>query len=281
MRVFGTVEMERKQQSPTYQPYIAALWAMLVCALPLRADAQKQDPFLGANQFPQFRNLSGLAGGGYGLDSQGYPSLSGPTAFSTPIAYVLGHDHFWLSTAKASFSGLFSFGNGDSNGSGVISFGHTLGSFNIAFTDFIKSATFDQSYNLQIEYLPKRYSAWAISAGVQDWQGNGGAAGTGVPGDHASSRSIFGVVTYRLGLRPHPLYLSLGVGRHRFGRLFGSMSYQLARPIRVWLEEDGYGINTGLLFARRLRLGPGAAEFDTSIGLLRGRYFVLSVGVGF
>lgn len=84
------------------------------------------DPTIGPGQFPQFRNLSGLSGGGYGVDSQGYSSLSGPTAFSTPIAHVLGRGHFRLELAKASF-GLFPNISGrGSNGTAVIAYGQTL-----------------------------------------------------------------------------------------------------------------------------------------------------------
>jgi hypothetical protein len=262
---------------PMHLRALPLLWLGFVVFSPL-ASAQGRDPFAGPNQFPQFRNLSGLSGGGYGLDSQGYPSLSGATAFSTPIAYVLGHDRLWLALAKASFSLAPGFSGGDSNGTGVFSFGHTFGRFNLAFTDLIKSAHGDQAYNLQLGYVPSLDSSWGFSVGVQDWQGNGGAAGLGVPGDQLSARSLFGVVTYRVGLRPRPLYVSAGIGRHRFARLFGSLSYQLSRPLRVWLEEDGYGINTGILITHPLRIGSKPVEIYNTLGLLRGRYFVWSVG---
>src|SRR5947209_20214071 len=52
------------------------------------------DPTAGPEHFPQFRNLSALAGSGFGADSKGYSTLSGPTALSTPVAPVLSHTQF-------------------------------------------------------------------------------------------------------------------------------------------------------------------------------------------
>lgn len=257
-------------------------WALLLLFTfsPSRALTQK-DPFTGTNQFPQYRNLSGLAGGGYGVDEDGYPSLTGPTAFSTPVAHVLGHGRFWLAGAKTSFDSKPALINKATNGTGVLTFGFTLDRFNIALTDLFKSADLDQAYNAQIQYVFGRKARWAASFGVQDWNGNGGAAGTSIRGDRLTSRSIFGVVTYRADTGATPFYLSAGIGRHRFGRLFGSASYQFVKPVRLWLEDDGYGINVGLLFATRFRAGNKPVELSTSVGLLKGQYFVWTLGFGF
>src|SRR5690242_16955907 len=123
------------------------LFSALILCLILRPAAAQHNPFVGPGQYPQFRNLSGLAGGAYGLDAEGEGSLSGPTAYSTPIAYVLGHDQFRIGIGKASFSTSPNFDNNHSNGKGIFTFGHTFGSFNFAVTDFIKSAQWDQAYN--------------------------------------------------------------------------------------------------------------------------------------
>ena len=78
--------------------------AILLLLLPLPALTQRRtDPLDGFAQYPQFRNLSGLAGGGYGVDVEGRASLSGPTAFSTPVAYVMGHNQWRIVGATMSF----------------------------------------------------------------------------------------------------------------------------------------------------------------------------------
>src|SRR5271166_4257866 len=100
------------------------LLALLLFVAARRGLAQR-NPFIGAGDYPQFRVLSGLAGGSYGVDERGYGSLSGPTAYSTPTAFVLGRDQFEIGIGKTSFSLEPNFDNNHSNGKGIISYGHT------------------------------------------------------------------------------------------------------------------------------------------------------------
>lgn len=230
--------------------------------------------------FPQFRSLSGLAGGGYGLDSEGYASLSGATAFSTPVAHVLGHNQWRVGLARTGdfrSSGLLSRVNGTS----FITFGTTVGRLNIALTDMVLSRHFDQAFHLQVQYILPEETRWAASVGVQDIGGGGGAAGTSVPGDARSSRSYFGVVTYRIDTRQSPIYLSAGIGRRRFQHFFHSASYQVVRPLRVWVEQDGFGWSAGLLLSHRAGEGRRAVEYNALVGFLEGRFLTLAVGIGF
>jgi hypothetical protein len=240
-----------------------------------------QESFRGAGRFPQFRNLSGLAGGGFGVNSSGDRSLEGATAFSSPIAYVLGHRQLHITYASLSFDSLPNFDRPRSNGTAALMYGHTLGRFNVAGTFLIKSLDGDQVYNVQVQYQPHERSRWSFSLGAQDIEGRGGAAGEGAEGDGGMSRSIFGVVTYRFYALNRPIYVSLGSGRRRFGRIFGSVSMPIARSTRFWLEQDGFGINYGLLFASRPFGSRSRFEWNTTIGLVQGRYFVLAGGIGF
>src|SRR4051812_501459 len=50
---------------------------LIVCPAARRCFAQES--LAGPEKFPEFRNLSGLAGGGYGVDWRGYYALGGPT----------------------------------------------------------------------------------------------------------------------------------------------------------------------------------------------------------
>lgn len=255
-----------------------------------------QDPVAGREQFPEFRNFSGLAGSGYGVDSKGYPSLSGPTAFSTPVAHVLGHDHFRVLFAKTSFTSSPEFSNKKSDGTLFGTFGHTFGRINVAITDMVLSDTLNQAFNLQAQYIPSADSRLVGSIGIQDLRGGGGSAGNGVAGDDRNSRSYFGVVTYRVdtGRSPNvsdpaedddsvrrPLYVSLGIGTRRFHDPFGSVSYQVVKPVRFWAEHDGFGFNEGVTAAWMVGTGKHRVELSTTIGLQKSRYFTWAASLGF
>lgn len=275
---------------------VCALWSGCSCLLlllllsaPQVSQAQDRDPTTGYDRFPQFRNLSGLAGSGFGVDEKGYPSLSGPTAFSTPVAFVLGHDHARIVGGRASFtSGPDIFGNPNgphgSNGSAFGMFGHTFGRYNVALTDMLISERLDQSFHLQVQYISSPNTPWTVSLGAQDIGGGGGASGFGFPGDSRLSRSLFSVATYRWdGLKglKNPLYVSGGIGTRRFRQGFGSVSYQFMNPLRGFLEHDGFGLNAGALFTTRSGAGRQSLEYTGMLAYQRLRYFVASVGIGF
>ncbi len=250
--------------------------------LPIPADANSgNDPFLGANQYPQYRNISGLSGGGFGINASGYGSLTGATAFSTPIAYVLGHGEIRILGAKMTFGGL-NLNSDHSNGSGVFMIGGTIGHVNAAFTDFIKSSQWDQALNLQLGFIPSAKNRFAFSIGVQDIIGHGGAAGIFQKGDSASTRSLFAVSTYRAETRKRPIYFTLGIGTRRYRKSFASVSTRIARPLRGYIEYDGFGFNEGLLYTMKLSHSSILpVETDFGFLLIRGRYPTLSIGFGF
>jgi hypothetical protein len=251
------------------------------CLLKCPSLAQQANPLTGSQQFPQFRNLSGLAGGGYGVDINGRPSLEGPVAYSTPVAYVLGHDHFFVAGAKTSYSAKPQFKSVLTDGTVIGTFGHTFGNVNVTVTDMLLSEQNDQAFNFQFEYIPPASSRWAASVGVQDAGGGGGSAGNSFPDDGRSSRSVFAVATYRTELSARPLYLSAGMGTNRFKRPFGSISYPLAPHLRAWMEHDGYGFNTGGLFTMKLGEGRRTPDLNVGAGFIKSRYFTFSAGLGF
>lgn len=256
------------------------LFAVLV-GFSSAAWAQRSDPFTGAYGYPQFRNLSGLAGSGYGVDIQGYRSLSGPVAFSTPVAHTLGRGQVQIVGGAMSFDSTPQYQGGKSNGSAAITVGGTYRRWNFAGTYFLKSGSFDQVYNAQIQYIPDDGTKWAFSLGAQDIQGRGGSAGESRPDDEQSSQSVFGVVTYRWDTVRSPIYVSAGFGTRRFGRMFGSISHQIVKPLRLWAEADGFSLNYGVTGAWRLAPGRRGLELTTTAGMIRGQYFIWSVGLGF
>jgi len=233
------------------------LAAVLISVAPVRA--QQKDPFAGPEQFPEFRNLSGLAG---------------------------GHNHFHIAGASASNTSSPAFGSGTSHATLIGTFGTTLGPVNLAITDMVKSfPRFDQAVNLQLQYSPKTEIASRIvgSIGVQDIRGHGGSAGEGFPADdRKSSRSFFAVITARATANgaKHPVYISAGGGTRRFNHGFFSVSGQVAEPARLFVEYDGFGANEGVLFTFNTK-DKKPVEFNAGVGLVKSRYFAFFGGIGF
>jgi len=240
-----------------------------------------RNPFLGAEQFPEFRDFSALSGSTYGVDASGYVSLSGPTALSTPIAHVLGHGQFRLGGGFTSFNSSPAFRDHNSDGTFFGTYGQTVGRFNAAVSLMVLSIARNLSMNGQIQYVPAASSQWAASIGIQDWRGAGGSAGEAIAGDGRKSRSPFGVLTYRVDMLRSPVYLSAGVGLRRFQGGFGSVSYQVSQPVRVWMEHDGFGINSGVLLSWKTDRSTRSPEVNALIGLVKNRYLTLGGGMGF
>jgi hypothetical protein len=262
--------------------HLMALCLMVVFSVivPVTCFAQR-DPLSGVNRFPEFRNLSGLAGGGYGVDADGRLSLFGPTALSTPVAHVLGHNHLFLLAEKASLRSSPRLSGGDTNGTLAATYGCTFGRINFAATDMVISASGNQAFNLQAEYIPASNSPLVGSIGVQDIFGGGGSSGRDLPGDRRTSRSFFGVATYRIDTKASPFYVSAGIGTRRFAKGFLSASYQVCKPLRLYAEHDGFGPNYGALIAwNTSRLYP-MSQLAIRIGMVQYRYPTLGASLGF
>ena len=241
--------------------------------LPMTSHAQ----FGGPEQFPPFRDLCGLAGCGYGVDVNGYRSLAGPTAHSTPVAYTLGRDQFDIQFSKLSNTNMPKLRDTETNGNLIFTYGHTFGKFNIAITEMILSTDLDQSLNLQVQYIPSPLSRWAASIGCLELIGANKSMGVHDELSR-SSRSPFAVVTYRVSGANHPIFLSAGIGARRYKLPFGSASWQFLKNWRLWVEHDGFGVNEGVLYSYPLNK---KIELSGHIGFVQSRYCAIGVGMGF
>jgi hypothetical protein len=255
------------------------LWVSIIAIAPGNALAQ-DDPTVGVNRFPQFRNLSGLAGGGYGVNAQGYRSLDGPVALSTPVAYVLGRSQFRIGTARAAFKTEPRFYRA-ANGTSIFTYGHTLGRFNVSITDMILSGAADEAVNVQAQYISSPGALWTGSMGLQDVGGGGGSSGENMPGDTRQSRSFFAVATYRWDTGREPVFISLGSGTKRFRQSFASASTQVLKPLRIWVEHDGFGVNAGGLLTLNSGRKHSAVEWNFLYGMMKLKYAVGSIVIGF
>ena len=256
------------------------LWIIAVAMSASCSCAAQMDPFVGPNRFPEYRNLSGLSGGAYGLDRNGRASLSGPAAFSTPIAHVLGHSQIRLHVATASFNARPELHKDRSNGTLVPSYGHTFGRYNVMITEMLLADPAERATNLQVQIPTATASRLALSAGVQGLFG--AAKSHGVFEElERDSRSGFACATYELPTGRQSLFITGGLGTRRFRQGFLSASMRVASPLRIWLEHDGYGLNQGVLFASQRKVGGRIFEWTLSGGYLQGRYFTFATGIGF
>jgi hypothetical protein len=245
-------------------------------------------PFAGRAQYPQFRFLSGLSGGGFAVDREGRPNPEGAMALSTPIGYALGGWRWAAVAGSANERGKVKVAFDDANregtnGTAAALLGVPLGRYgHAAASVMVLSSYGDNVYNLQWQPAGQEGSPVVASLGVQDAEGTGGTAGDGLPTDGRNSASGFVAATWQA--RPG-LHVTLGGGTARFRQGFGSVSWSVARGLKLMAEHDGYGWNfsgaVNLLGLGRLPSDPNAVEpqAQLQVGWVNERAFY--VGLGF
>ncbi len=277
---------------------IAALTLAAALATILAAGAGAQTGLVGRFSYPQFRGLSALPGGGFGVRPDGAASIDGAMAFSSPVAYALRPGGFVLAFSSISQDGRFRFQsrgsdlNVDANGTGAILYGTDLKVGRLTVADMIYSGQLDNGYNLHFspnardDYDEEHggFRPLQFAFGVQDLFGDGGTSGDTNGADPAldaadrkSSTSVYVVATDAL---PHGVYVSAGVGSGRFRFGFGSVSAPLFRRARLAVEHDGFSVNAMLAYSPPLRIGPEGGT-TLSLGLVRGRYATFAVALHF
>ncbi len=260
--------------------------AVALLLLAMAATCSGQASLSGKDHYPQFRVLSGLSGGGYGVLPNGTPDTEGAAALSTPIGYTLdGHAALsFFSTSRNLDPFLYDpvrLGSGrqsNNDGTGNFTIGGSFKGWKGAVSFMVLSTHLDSAFNLQVSPpLPGRLG---VSFGVQDIDGGGGAAGTNIAGDLRSSRSYFAAATYDIG---HSVYATLGTGDRRFKGAFGNVSAPISPRLRATVEYDSFSFNGGLLYGtgplRELGGRLGKTEADVFLGIVAGRYG--TVGLSF
>lgn len=253
-----------------------------VCAL-----ASAQQAFSGRGQFAQFRNMSGLPGGTFGVDQDGDPTMKGALAISTPIAYSLRAGHFVLVGSNTSYDHRFrapskpareDFGV-KSNGtlSGMAGISTSVGDFTVGMN--VVSGAFENCYN--VLFTPNQPKGkFTMAVGAEGLFSAGGFIGPGFHNDADRVISAFGVGTFDLGKN---IYVSGGWGTSRFARGFANASIGLGPRVRLTVEHDGFGWNYGIgAEIAKVRLGHGRdIHVTTFAGAIQGRYAFWSVGFAF
>jgi len=245
-------------------------------------------------QYPEFRSISGLPGGGFGVLRNGTPDISGAMALSTPIGYTLGHDSFFLAGADTSNNGTFSFPvltkrNGDvfpngGNGTGVAMFGTTTPIGEVSATFELLSGQFNSVYNFQWtpKQAPESEQGATFSLGVQDIRGHGGTGGNAYDNSHTgwTSRSTYVAATRQVC---DNAFVSVGVGANRFRTVFGNASYGFAKRFKAVGEYDGFNFNYGLAAdLGRFNFYAGRdAHVIAFLGAVDGKYATWTLGFTF
>jgi len=260
----------------------------LLCLL-VSAAAWAQRDLLGDRQYPQFRVLSGLPGGGFGVYPDGSCGIGGALAYSTPIGYGLQPGTLVavasVTSPNRSLRWFDTGGTGapeTSNGTAAALWGASLGRLGTCTVGLtVLSSDWDSVFHLQWR-APMRDPRLGLSIGVQDLVGDGGSAGTGLISDGTSSRSLYAVGTYAL---ERGVYVSAGLGTARFRHGFASVSAPIALWLRAAVEFEGAHWNVVLAW----RLAPGGIRVSRShrldatatIGLVAGKYAQWSIALAF
>jgi len=258
--------------------------ACLVC---FACGAIAQNDLAGPHQYPAFRTISGLPGGGFGVRPDGTPAFDGAMAFSTPIGYSLSNWNGTLSAANTSDYWFFrlphvSGHNGDVDSLGKITGcgGVTLGHFGSLSGGFmVISSAGDTAFTVQYQ-TPLFYKNIGVSAGVQDTGGTRGDRAGGDPGSE-NSQSFYGAVTVPL---KYGVYVSGGWGTRRFGKGFANVSVPINERFKAVLEEDGLGVNEAIAWDPRAggsyKLFGRSISTTTMIGFVDSRYAFWSLNFG-
>ncbi|MFN3684091.1 MAG: hypothetical protein ACK41F_09165 [Fimbriimonadaceae bacterium] len=267
---------------------VAALAPLAAVAGASWAQGPAPSPFAGRAQYPQFRFLSGLAGGGFAVGRDGRPNPEGAMALSTPIGYSLAHGRWALVAGSANEHGDLDVAFDDANregtnGTAAALYGLGLGSGGrLTASVMLLSSLGDNVYNLQWQPPGQDSSPVVASLGVQDAEGTGGTAGDGLPTDGRNSASGFVAATWEVR---SGLHATLGAGTARFRQGFGSVSWGAARGLKLMAEHDGYGWNfsgaVNLLGLGRRPSDPYATEpqAQLQVGWVNERAFYVGLGL--
>ncbi len=231
-------------------------------------------------QYFQFRKMSSLSGGGFGVTVNGDPSIDGAMSFTTPIAYSLGGGYYQLGLGSRSNDNLPRFINlnntshnsssGDAEFMAGIStnFGH--------FTFGYEAVSYEKDTVFHLEYqLPIKSDKLGVAVGSQDITNRqeGGAI---------SSRSFYEVNTYEYAKGDH---VSIGYGDARFHGPFFNTDYLINSKFKATFEYDTFTFNPGLGYSCGRIKGLGKAfepnEITLFAGYLNFHYATVAVSIVF
>lgn len=242
--------------------------AAFVCVVGLACSAAADAATGGVRQYPQYRSVSGLAGGCFAVTPEGRFNSKGALSFSTPIGFSLSEGQRVALVSSMSYDGqprFFEMDNTDRfkgvNGTMAAHFGFSGKWGRATVTGMALSRILDHVFNLQYQ-LPLRSDKVGVSVGVQDLLSQGGSMGHQYEDDGKCSRSVFAVATYGFG---REVFASLAYGNYRFDGVTGNVSFPIAPNMKACAEYDGFDWNVLATFSPTERI-------SLSLGVVNRKY---------
>jgi hypothetical protein len=219
-------------------------------------------------EFAEFRYLSPLPGGAFGVTPEGRVGFDGALQVNIPVAYTPGRGNFvtgYWSGATAEWRVRFGTEGPNVNGSGLIAagLGQAPHSLYVAFMPTSKES--EAAWSAQLQLTPDRWDKPAFAIGCQDWANQRDRR----PGHPGGSRSFYGVLTGRRGTEDKFVFITLGYGNGRFNnRPFGGVSWPCAKRWTVFAEYDGFNANVGVAHSFHSRFDQRRWNIVSTVALV-------------
>lgn len=255
---------------------IALSVALLVLVLSTLAVAEDLEPY------SDFRYMSGLPGGGYGVTSGGHVGFDGALQMNIPIGYTPGAGQFSIAGSTSATNGGIptSINDEDANSTLTLGFGMTIQDYRLWVADMVIGEGWQDAINLQLQVVPEHESWPAISVGVTDLMND--FYSLYIHRDHHDSRSFFVAATKQFGDALHPWWGTLGFGNRRFNsNPFLGVSYQLLPQVKLTAEYDGWNLNAGAAYDIVGGWGDGQWHAVFLAGVTDMDHVTLSLGITF
>lgn len=212
--------------------------------------------------YHEFRHISGLPGGGYGVSPEGKLDFGGTLQLNIPVGYTPGAGQAAVSLHSMATSGGVRLGlgnSGDTDGTLTLGWGMSLGGHEVWVADMETAEKWESSYNVQVQVASPRGRRPGLAVGVVDLLNQRPA--TVARPFAGEARSLYVAATHRTGAPDHPVYWTTGIGSGRFrSRLFAGVSYQASRRVKLVAEYDSWNVNVGTAYR-----APLSRELDLTV----------------
>lgn len=220
-------------------------------------------------EFPEFRYISALPGGGFGVTPEGRVGFDGALMMNVPVAYTPCSGNFvggyWSGSTDPWDINIGTEGS-DVNGTALLAAGLGKPEHGLYVAFMPTSKESEAAWNFQLQLRGDDWDKPAFAIGVQD-SSNQRDRHKGV--HKGGSRSFYGVATGRLGSEDNFVYLTLGWGGGRFNsRPFGGVSWPFHDHFTAFAEYDGFNANVGLAHSWLTRLSERQWNVVSIFGLV-------------
>lgn len=229
--------------------------------------------------YADFRYMSGLPGGGYGVSQDGQVGFNGALQMNIPVGYTPGAGQYALMASTSATNGGIptSINDEDANSTLALGFGTTIQGHALWIADMVVDSGWDDAINLQFQLLPERENRPAVSVGVTDLTNDFYSLYS--QSNIHDSRSFFVAATRQFSAGTHPFWGTVGFGNRRFNdRPFAGLSYQANPRVKVMAEYDGWNVNAGAAYDIQGGWGEGRWHSVFLLGLTDLDRVTLSLG---